>query len=457
MKRLFREWYAPSEAELNQIWADGLVVLDANVLLNLYLYPESTRNEFLEVLKSFGDRLWLPHQVALEFHRNREAKLPEQRSTLDALLRQIDEVIRSIERLAIPPYHPTLDQGEIDRKRNDVRIALDELTSTVAAARDNTPEATPDVADPIRDALTSLYEGRVGDRFTAQELRQLIAEGDDRYARNVPPGYRDQQKDAERRYNDLIIWKQILAKAAGRDGAAGLPSILVTNDRKEDWWRRHGEQLLGPRTELRSEHLEATGCDFVLYLPEQFLDAARGRSKVSVSVEAIADVRRVSAATPVGDALAIARMVVPSRPERIRILGALYEILVVDGIKVVDELNEAITRLPGARSDGNVSVPLFWSLIHEVYGPVRVSLDSSLRLRERPIERIEAIASREEFVERAEAAWLAQALFRLQHARFREEDLLTAFFGSDYDVGAPKVLARAQDMLDAELTGRLQR
>jgi len=43
----FPGYYRRTEEELQRIWEDGLFVLDANVLLNLYRYSEDTRNDLL--------------------------------------------------------------------------------------------------------------------------------------------------------------------------------------------------------------------------------------------------------------------------------------------------------------------------------------------------------------------------------------------------------------------------
>jgi predicted nucleic acid-binding protein len=51
-----------------------MVVLDTNVLLNLYRSNERTRQDSLAVLTKLRDRLWVPHQVLTEFWRNREQK-----------------------------------------------------------------------------------------------------------------------------------------------------------------------------------------------------------------------------------------------------------------------------------------------------------------------------------------------------------------------------------------------
>jgi len=57
------------------VMAEGIVVPDANVFLNLYRYNEPTRNDLFEVMRSLGDRLWVPQWVRKEFWRTRESVL----------------------------------------------------------------------------------------------------------------------------------------------------------------------------------------------------------------------------------------------------------------------------------------------------------------------------------------------------------------------------------------------
>lgn len=71
----FRGYRVPSEAELDGALQSATVVVDANVLLNLYRYNGATRDDLLGVLRRLDDRLWVPHQVAREFWRNRLAVL----------------------------------------------------------------------------------------------------------------------------------------------------------------------------------------------------------------------------------------------------------------------------------------------------------------------------------------------------------------------------------------------
>src|SRR5690349_1378861 len=71
MKKEFVGFYKATKKEIDQAWEKGYFVFDTNALLNLYRYTADTRNDFLAVLKNLKDRLYLPHQIALEFHSNR--------------------------------------------------------------------------------------------------------------------------------------------------------------------------------------------------------------------------------------------------------------------------------------------------------------------------------------------------------------------------------------------------
>ncbi|WP_204277464.1 PIN-like domain-containing protein, partial [Escherichia coli] len=68
-------------------------------------------------------------------------------------------------------------------------------------------------------------------------LAVLKKEGEDRYAKKIPPGYKDAKKDAGEfdKYGDLIIWKDMIGKAK----ADKRPILFISDDAKEDWWWIH--------------------------------------------------------------------------------------------------------------------------------------------------------------------------------------------------------------------------
>ncbi len=77
----FEGYRTPTGEDHRRVLTEGLVALDANVLLNLYRYTEQARDDLLSVLDRLEDRLWVPNQVLVEFWRNREGVLRDPRDT----------------------------------------------------------------------------------------------------------------------------------------------------------------------------------------------------------------------------------------------------------------------------------------------------------------------------------------------------------------------------------------
>jgi hypothetical protein len=456
MRSAFQEWYPPTPDELERLWREAIVVTDSSVLLALYQYPPTALEQFFRVLEALGDRLWIPHQVGLEFQRNRLGRIPEQRAVLDELIKRLDEASRELDRVGLPEYHPVLDRDEFERRQAVAAEAIDALGQLVRNTLAAIPERTPEdliYRDELFARITGLFEANVGAPFTDEELDQLYSEGARRYDRQLPPGYKDIDKEVPRRYGDLIVWKQILNHA--RRGQGGMPSrstLLVTGEKKEDWWRRRESAMLGPRPELIREYLDVVGAGFHMYRPDQFLEDARQYLKLDVSSATIEDVRRISTSSPVMAILRSQRMVVPETATRVLALRQIYDAAASGSIRVANDVNTAIGRL-GEPFDGSyVATPLFFALIHEAYGPIRIEPTPSLRLRDRAVTEIRGIESTDEFVALGQAAWIAQALYRLRFERLPDEDVLSAFFGPDPQTDANALLTRAQTLVAAELS-----
>ncbi len=73
MKEIFPEFYRPEDEEFQTLWSSCVFIFDTNVLLDLYRYSADSRSDFFDVLEhnEIRGRLWLPHQVAYEFQKNR--------------------------------------------------------------------------------------------------------------------------------------------------------------------------------------------------------------------------------------------------------------------------------------------------------------------------------------------------------------------------------------------------
>ena len=85
MKTLFKEYFYPSETDIKEVWNDSLIVFDTCALLNLYRYTEKTRDDFVNLLESNKERLWIPYQVATEFLQDKKDVIKSQEKADDKI------------------------------------------------------------------------------------------------------------------------------------------------------------------------------------------------------------------------------------------------------------------------------------------------------------------------------------------------------------------------------------
>ena len=280
-------------------------MLDANVLLNLYRYPEKAREDLIKALQKIEGRLWIPHQAALEYQRNRQTVIADQRSRFADVRKILETAQQDIEnelqQLQLKKRHSNINPDSFTQK-------LVKLIGEFTAELDALEKAhTANVEkDELRERIEKLFDGRLGQPPANQKtLDTLYKEGEERFAKNIPPGYLDRKKEKDkqgddyayggisykRKFGDFIVWKQILEHAK----AQALKSVVfVTDDDKDDWWwciESQGRKKLGPRPELVEEiKREAAIERFHMYSSEQFLEFADTHLKVKVNKESIAQV-----------------------------------------------------------------------------------------------------------------------------------------------------------------------
>jgi predicted nucleic acid-binding protein len=112
MREMFPGQFRPTAEKLNELWADCLFVLDANVLLNLYRYSTDTRRELERALESIQDRVFLPHQAAKEFLNNRLVVTAGQAQEYSKAIQSIKELSSAISN---KKKHPFLPQAELPK------------------------------------------------------------------------------------------------------------------------------------------------------------------------------------------------------------------------------------------------------------------------------------------------------------------------------------------------------
>jgi PIN like domain/JAKMIP CC3 domain len=284
MRKSFLGYYRPSEAEFRKLWGKCLFVPDANVLLNLYRYSEDTRAKLIEILQRLESRLWVPHQAALEYQRNRLEVISAQREAYKEIEHLLVDTLNKLgTQLKTYKRHPLINT---DQLLTSIRSAFEAQATMLQQARQKHPDLLR--ADEVREALTNLLDGKVGPAYSESRLREISQEGAQRYSRSAPPGYKDSKsKDGDRAFGDLILWFQIIDKAT-KDK---VPIIIITDDVKEDWWWRHEGKIVGPHPELVEEIRTKANVDFYMYVSDQFMEYARQFLKQDVDQGAIDEIR----------------------------------------------------------------------------------------------------------------------------------------------------------------------
>lgn len=283
MKKSFPGYYRPTEKEFSALWNTCLFVLDANVLLNLYRYSERTVEELFQMLSEMSERLWVPHQAALEYQRGRLSVISQQKEAYERIRRWLTKTQDNLESdLQIYSRHPLINVESLTEKINSAFAnAKEELNRT----KQKHPDLIQD--DLLRDRLTVLLDGKVGPPYTSEKREEIYRIGEKRYREKVPPGYSDAKKGEIDKYGDLVLWFQIIDKAKEISKSI----IFVTDDGKEDWWYQFNGQTVGPRPELVEEMLVKAGAPFYMYHTDPFMEHMQKNLKRKIEPKTIEEVR----------------------------------------------------------------------------------------------------------------------------------------------------------------------
>lgn len=285
MKELFPGYYRKTENEIKEIWENGIIMFDTNVFLNLYRYSDSTRTTILELIQKFSKQIYLPHQAALEYNRNRYEVIAEQEKAYNDFLEKIAQIQKDLQSTSKPPFLSI----QVDKELN---LVFDKVSAEVNSSIKKYCDYLK--TDPIYDSISRLFRNRITKEFNKEELNAIYKEGEDRYRNKRPPGFEDEKtKNGNRKYGDLVFWKQIITKAKELNKDV----ILITDERKIDWWWKIKDgRNMGPRQELVEEIKLYANVNFHMYSSERFLTYGQSFLKEKVNQKALEEIQAMKKA-----------------------------------------------------------------------------------------------------------------------------------------------------------------
>lgn len=220
MRSKFPGYYNPTEETFRILTNNATIVLDANVLLDLYRYSEETATILLETIDSLKDRIFIPYQVSLEYHRSLNNVISEQIKKYEDTIKKLEEFKKLLEEKR---SHPFLSE-ELHKKINNF---CEEINKELLSKKQEIENLIRE--NPTKERLANILAGKIGEPFCGKELEEIYKEGEKRYKNHIPPGYKDNNKNGNDRYGDLVLWKEVLKLSKEKDHI-----ILVSSDTKED-------------------------------------------------------------------------------------------------------------------------------------------------------------------------------------------------------------------------------
>ena len=289
MKQTFKEFYNP---DYQNLWETCTFVFDTNVLLDLYRYKGSTKDTFFKVLEKIGDNKWLPYQVGYEYHKNRQNVIHSIKAKSEDLKNDTASLISSFKK----NFEEIKKCSDLSKRDNErIEQALIDVEKISIKYDKIFQEKYKDLKqeDYIQEKLIELFENKIGDNYTKEELESLYKVAKERIEKEIPPGYKDTKKDGNEKYSDYIIWKQILDYAKAHNKCI----IFVTADVKDDWWDEcKGEKRCSHK--LKKEFYDNVNAEFHMYTPERFIDEAMKFYDLDYSEEIVEEVKMLERPKP---------------------------------------------------------------------------------------------------------------------------------------------------------------
>ena len=237
-----------------------IMVLDTNILLELYRQPANISLDIIEALKRVKDDVYIPRQVYEEYLRNYQAICGSERKKYQKVSKELSEAVRRLQedintKTSEYRKHNYTDisklQSDLDEKIGDIqRIIKDFENKHKTEIQLNMDFLQNDRVKDFVDLLVK--QGCVEGELLFSQKMQILQEGRLRFDNLIPPGYMDYAKGGADKYGDLFVWKSIITVA--KEKSANI--LFICNDIKEDWWEKDKESPIELRKELLSEFKE---------------------------------------------------------------------------------------------------------------------------------------------------------------------------------------------------------
>lgn len=240
-----------------------IIVLDTNVILDLFRFSLHTSLNLLEILEACKEKIWIPNQVFKEYTKNKFKVFGDSKNRYKNFEKNLKDIINKTEtdiNKLLKNSHRYNYFG-IENFKNELTDSFSNLKSIVEEYKNNIGIEYNEIQLGKNEFLERIDEfietqesnGRVGKNLTLKRKLKLLTEGELRYRYKIPPGFEDDNKEGIDKFGDLFVWKEILNLSENNT----LKNVIfITSDEKNDWWDKNKSGLLEIKKELLEEFLE---------------------------------------------------------------------------------------------------------------------------------------------------------------------------------------------------------
>lgn len=270
MKRHFPLFYSDVKSEKIEAIKNGLIFLDTNVLLHFFRLGESFAQTFFQMLERVHDRVYIPYQVAKEYH-------PKYVELCISLCKSYENAIQETNNLKDPVKQLSDSKADYVRFLDKVfkKEVEQEFIKQVEKVKEKYKQNIQFLKKELEEGtlftkVGDFFSDKVLEKLSQEEMESTIKKGKDRYDNKIPPGYLDEKK-GDNIYGDLIIWEEIIKFISLKPEINY--AIFVSDDVKEDWILKICGERHGPRYELIEEFSSRANARFFKMTVDSFIDA----------------------------------------------------------------------------------------------------------------------------------------------------------------------------------------
>lgn len=257
MKKYFPGFYPANLKDIDWLNDKLTIILDVDVLLDLFRMHPDVATIFLGILedKRMEPHLWLPYDVAWLYHYNVNKEILNQIDNINSVLSHLMLCKQGIDAKRAYPYLRI-------ETWNNFNACIEKIQSECSRERDLLKKSLRqcDIKHRIGELFADV-ETKIGHPYDEAQLDTIYNEGEKRYKDAMPPNPTFNQVSNKRiHYHNLIVWKQILAKAMEMtEKSEPCHFIFVTGLITENWYYIVGEKNISTRHELQNEFCDQVG------------------------------------------------------------------------------------------------------------------------------------------------------------------------------------------------------